>query len=115
MLTLSTSSANSNKTITLVSNTTTKSELLWKSSGGGSSIWLLVKSLKWVYFLELDLTDYVLCIAFDYFLSPLPTPSHPRLEKMFTPLTVIFTFKDIRREPFFQKRMLDSSWFFSEF
>ena len=113
MLTLNTSSANNNKTITLVSNTTTKSELLCKSSGGGSSIWLLVKSLKWVYFLEVDLTDYVLCIAFDYF--PPPPPPHPRLEKMFTPLTVIFTFKDIRREPFFQKRMLDSSWFFSEF
>ena len=102
MLTLSTSSANSDKSLTLVSYSTTKGELLWKSSGDGCSIWFF--SLKWGYFSRVRLN--ILRLVHCFLLFPIP---HPCLEKMLTPLTVIVTVRGVRRDPFFRKRMLDSS------
>ena len=108
VLTLSTSSANSNKSITLVSYSTTKSKLLSLQLVAPLFGFFFSKSLKWGYFFELDWTAYALCIALDYF--PSPHPPHLRLEKILIPLTVTVTVRGIRREPFFQKRMLDSSF-----
>ena len=41
----------------------TNCELLWKTLGGSSSIWLLSKSLKWGYVLDLGwtVTDITIC------------------------------------------------------
>ena len=109
MLTLSTSSANSNKSITLVSYSTTKSKLL--------SLQLVAplfgffsKSLKWGYFFWVRLNSLGLVHCFGLFPILPPLPPQPRLEKILTPLTVTVTVRGIRREPFFQKRMLDSSF-----
>ena len=51
------------KALGLVTYSMTNCELLWKTLGGSSSIWLLSKSLKWRYVLDLSWTvaDITIC------------------------------------------------------
>ena len=63
LIILSTSRANRKKVLRLVTYSMTNWELLWKTLGGSSSIWLFSKSLKWGYVLDLGLTvaDMTIC------------------------------------------------------